>query len=144
MSAFLYNGLIEHHRHKPRDHQFRYPLYVYGFDLGELPELGTLSHKQIAKLVGVAPLARDSGTLRGKRMIWGGRASVRTALFRAALSARRWNPGVRAFYDRLRAAGKPAKVALIACARKLLVILNAMVRSNTRWQVLPTSAQHSC
>ena len=112
--------------------------------LGELPELGTLSHKQIAKLVGVAPLARDSGTLRGKRMIWGGRASVRTALFQAALSARRWNPAVRVFYDRLRAAGKPAKVALIACARKLLVILNAMVRSNTRWQVLPASAQHSC
>jgi transposase len=112
--------------------------------LGELPELGTLSHKQIAKLVGVAPLARDSGTLRGKRMIWGGRASVRTALYQAALSARRWNPRVRLFYERLRAAGKPPKVALVACARKLLVMVNAMVRSNTRWQALTPTAQHSC
>ena len=112
--------------------------------LGELPELGTLSHKQIAALVGVAPLARDSGTLRGKRMVWGGRASVRTALYLAALSGRRWNPQLRVFYERLRAAGKPTKVALIACARKLLTILNAMVRNNTRWQALTPSAQHSC
>jgi transposase len=112
--------------------------------LGELPELGTLTHKQIAALVGVAPLARDSGTLRGKRMVWGGRASVRTALFLAALSAARWNPVLRVFYERLRAAGKPAKVALIACARKLLVTLNAMVRDNARWQALAPSAQHSC
>src|SRR5205807_9567872 len=96
--------------------------------LGELPELGTLSHKQIAALVGVAPLARDSGTLRGKRLVWGGRASVRTALFMAALCGRRWNPTLKVFYERLKAAGKPAKVALIACARKLLTILNAMVR----------------
>ena len=112
--------------------------------LAELPELGTLSHKQIAKLVGLAPLARDSGTLRGKRMIWGGRASVRTALYLAALCARRWNPTVRVFYERLRAAGKPAQVALIACAHKLLVILNAMVRDHTRWVVPAPSAQHSC
>ena len=91
--------------------------------LGELPELGTLSHKQVAALAGVAPLARDSGTLRGKRMIWGGRASVRTALFMAAMCGRRWNPALKVFYDRLIAAGKPKKVALIACARKLLTIL---------------------
>ena len=112
--------------------------------LGELPELGTLSHKQIAKLVGLAPLARDSGTLRGKRMVWGGRASVRTALYLGALCARRWNPAVRTFYERLRAAGKPTKVALIACARKLLTILNAMVRNNTRWASPAPSAQYSC
>src|SRR2546422_11241781 len=99
--------------------------------LGDLPELGTLSHKQIAALVGVAPLARDSGTLRGKRLVWGGRASVRTALFMAALGGRRSNPTRKIFYERLKAAGKPTKVALIACARKLLVILNAMVRNNT-------------
>ena len=101
--------------------------------LGELPELGTLSHKQIAALVGVAPLARDSGTLRGKRMVWGGRASVRTALFMAAMCGRRWNPVLKVFYERLKAAGKPTKVALIACARKLLTILNAMMRNQSRW-----------
>jgi transposase len=112
--------------------------------LGELPELGRLSHKQIAALVGVAPLARDSGTLRGKRLVWGGRATVRTALYLAALSGCRWNPVLRVFFDRLRAAGKPPKVALVACARKLLVILNAMVRDNTRWAVPVPSAQHSC
>ena len=109
--------------------------------LGELPELGTLTHKQIAVLVGVAPLARDSGTLRGKRMVWGGRASVRTALFMAALCGRRWNPALKVFYDRLRAAGKPTKVALIACARKLLTILNAMVRDQSRWG---STVQYSC
>lgn len=112
--------------------------------LGELPELGTLTHKQIAALVGVAPLARDSGTLRGKRLIWGGRASVRTALFMAALCGRRWNPALKRFYDRLKAAGKPTKVALIACARKLLTILNAMVRNNTRWMSQPAKMQYSC
>jgi transposase len=112
--------------------------------LGELPELGTLSHKQIAALAGVAPLARDSGTLRGKRMIWGGRASVRTALFMAALCGRRWNPALKVFYDRLIAAGKPKKVAIIACARKLLTILNAMVRSNTPWMTPDARIQYSC
>lgn len=112
--------------------------------LGELPELGTLTHKQIATLVGVAPLARDSGQLRGKRMVYGGRASVRTALFLAALSGRRWNPQLRAFYERLIAAGKPKKVALIACARKLLTILNAMVRDNRRWTPPAPQLQHSC
>lgn len=112
--------------------------------LGELPELGTLTHKQIATLAGVAPLARDSGTLRGKRMVWGGRASVRTALFLAALCGRRWNPQLHTFYTRLLAAGKPKKVALIACARKLLTILNAMVRDNKRWAAPTSSAQYSC
>src|SRR5438128_5357420 len=109
--------------------------------LGELPELGTLSHKQIAALVGVAPLARDSGTLRGKRLVWGGRASVRTALFMAALCGRRWNPALKRFYERLKAAGKPTKVALIACARKLLTILNAMVRDQSHWA---SPVQYSC
>ena len=103
--------------------------------LGELPELGTLSHKQIAALVGVAPLNRDSGTRRGKRMVWGGRAPVRAALFMGALVAARHNPVIRAFYLRLRAAGKPPKVALTACMRKLLIILNAMARTNTPWQL---------
>ncbi len=101
--------------------------------IGELPELGRLTHKEIAALVGVAPLARDSGTLRGKRMVWGGRAPVRAALYMGALVGTRRNPVLRAFYERLRAAGKPRKVALTACMRKLLVIANAMVRSNTRW-----------
>jgi transposase len=112
--------------------------------LGELPELGTLTHKQIAALVGVAPLARDSGTLRGKRMVWGGRASVRTALYMAALCGRRWNPQLRSFYERLRAAGKPKKVALIACARKLLTVLNAMLRDNASWASPEPRLQHSC
>ena len=101
--------------------------------LGELPELGRLTRKQIAALVGVAPLARDSGTMRGKRIVWGGRRSVRTVLFMAAIVAARWNPVIRAFYERLRSAGKPAKVALVACMRKLLVILNAMVKTETPW-----------
>ena len=103
--------------------------------LGELPELGTLTHRQIAALVGVAPRARDSGTLRGKRVVWGGRAPVRAALYMAALVARRYNPVIRVFYERLRAAGKAPKVALVACMRKLLTILNAMVRSNSYWRM---------
>jgi transposase len=103
--------------------------------LAELPELGTLDRKRIAALVGLAPLNRDSGTRRGQRAIWGGRASVRAALYMAALSAVRWNPAIRPFYDRLRAAGKPPKVALTACMRKLLTILNAMVRDGTSWAV---------
>jgi transposase len=102
--------------------------------LAELPELGRLSHKEIAALVGVAPLNRDSGTLRGKRLVYGGRAPVRAALYMAALVASKWNPVIRVFYLRLRAAGKPAKVALTACMRKLLTILNAMARSGTPWQ----------
>ena len=102
--------------------------------LAELPELGRLSHKEIAALVGVAPLNRDSGTLRGKRLVYGGRAPVRAVLYMAALVASQCNPVIRAFYLRLRAAGKPAKVALTACMRKLLIILNAIARSGTPWQ----------
>ncbi len=101
--------------------------------VGFLPELGQLSPRQIAKLVGVAPLARDSGALRGRRLVWGGRAPVRAALYMGTLVATRCNPVIRAFYQRLLAAGKPKKVALVACMRKLLTILNAMVRTNTPW-----------
>ena len=102
--------------------------------LAELPELGALGRKPIAALVGVAPFNRDSGTLRGRRMIRGGRAGLRSALYMAALVASRRNPLIAAFYRRLRQAGKPAKLALTACMRKLLTILNAMVRDNCRWQ----------
>jgi transposase len=102
--------------------------------LAELPELGLLSHKQIAALVGVAPLACDSGQFRGKRRIWGGRASVRQKLYMAALVGARCNPIIRAFYQRLVEHGKPKKLALVACMRKLLTILNAMVRNQLPWQ----------
>ncbi|MDP3793870.1 MAG: IS110 family transposase [Candidatus Uhrbacteria bacterium] len=103
--------------------------------LAELPELGTLDRRQIAALAGVAPLNRDSGTLRGKRTTWGGRASVRAALYMATLVASRYNPLIRSFYQRLCAAGKPKKVALTACMRKLLTILNAMLKHHVPWQV---------
>jgi len=102
--------------------------------LAEVPELGHLTRKEIAKLVGVAPLNRDSGTWRGRRVIAGGRSTVRAALYMAALVATRCNTVIRAFYQRLLAAGKPKKLALTACMRKLLTILNAMVKTNTRWQ----------
>jgi transposase len=107
--------------------------------LAALPELGRLTHKQIAALAGVAPLARDSGTRRGRRHVLGGRAPVRAVLYMGALVAARHNPIIRAFYQRLVAAGKPKKVALTACMHKLLTILNAMVRSNTAWR--PSVAQ---
>lgn len=102
--------------------------------LADLPELGTLTGKQIAALVGVAPLNRDSGTLRGKRTVWGGRAPIRATLYMAALVASRFNPVIRAFYQRLCAAGKAKKVALTACMRKLLIILNAMLKHRTPWR----------
>lgn len=102
--------------------------------LANLPELGTLTGKQIAALVGVAPLNRDSGTLRGKRTVWGGRAQIRATLYMAALVAARFNPLIRTFYQRLRAAGKAKKVVLTACMRKLLVILNAMLKHRTPWR----------
>ena len=102
--------------------------------IGDLPELGTLPRKQIAALVGLAPLARDSGTLRGRRLVWGGRAPVRAALYMAALVGTRRNPVLRAFYQRLLMAGKPKKVALTACMRKLLTILNVMLRAHTVWR----------
>jgi transposase len=105
--------------------------------LAELPELGRLSRREIAKLVGVAPLSRDSGTLRGRRFVQGGRASVRAVLYMGALVASRRNPVIAAFYRRLVAAGKPKQLALVACMRKLLTMLNAMVRSGARWQYDP-------
>ena len=101
--------------------------------LASLPELGRLDRKAIAALVGVAPLNRDSGTLRGRRMVWGGRAAVRAVLYMGTLVAVRHNPILRAFYQRLRAAGKLPKVALTACMRKLLTILNAMLKHQRPW-----------
>jgi len=99
-----------------------------------LPELGTLNRKRIAALVGVAPFNRDSGKYRGKRCIWGGRGSIRAVLYMGTLAATRFNPVIRAFYLRLCAAGKEHKVALTACMRKLLTILNAMVKTGTPWR----------
>ena len=96
--------------------------------------MGTLSARQLAALVGVAPLNRDSGTLRGKRLIWGGRAVVRTALYMTALAATKWNPIIKAFYQHLLASGKAKKVALVACMHKLLTILNAMLKHRTPWR----------
>jgi len=103
--------------------------------LASLPELGTLTRQQIAALVGVAPLNRDSGTFRGKRRVWGGRAHVRAALYMSALGATRFNPVIRVFYQRLCAAGKAKKVALTACMRKLLTMLNAMLKHQTPWTI---------
>ena len=100
----------------------------------ELPELGTLNRKKSAALVGIAPIARDSGQRRGRRSIAGGRGQVRAALYMATLTAIRTNAVIRTFYQRLRAAGKPPKVAMVACMRKVLTILNAMMRTQTRWQ----------
>jgi transposase len=102
--------------------------------VAQLPELGTLDRKAISALVGVAPFNRDSGTLRGRRAIWGGRASVRAVLYMAALVGIKWNPALRALYRRLKAAGKRSKVALVACMRKLLTILNAILRDRAPWR----------
>ena len=102
--------------------------------LAEVPELGKLNRKQIAALVGVAPLNRDSGLLRGRRTVWGGRARVRATLYMATLTATRYNPVIRVFYKRLCASGKAKKLALTACMRKLLTILNSMFRHHTAWQ----------
>jgi transposase len=111
--------------------------------LAHLPELGTLNRRQIATLVGVAPLNCDSGTRRGKRMIWGGRANVRDVLYMAALVGSRYNPALRTFYQRLLSHGKPPKVALTACMRKLLIILNAMLKHRTPWTTSIYSAQRA-
>ena len=112
--------------------------------LAYLPELGTLNRRQIAALVGVAPFNRDSGTLRGKRTVWGGRARVRTALYMGAMVASRFNPVIRDFYQRLLSAGKPKKLALTACMRKLLVILNSMLKHGSSWnQAATKSLAHS-
>jgi transposase len=109
--------------------------------VAQLPELGTLNNKRIAALVGVAPLNHDSGKSHGKRSPWGGRSRVRAALYMATLAATRCNPIIRQFYSRLCAAGKLKKVAIIACMRKLIIILNAMVKNHTLWQsVDPVSA----
>ena len=102
--------------------------------LAELPELGELTRREIAALVGVAPMNRDSGAFRGQRSVWGGRASVRAALYMSALTAVRWNPAAKVFYDRLVAKGKPKKVALVAVMRKLLVTCNAIVRDGVEWE----------
>ncbi len=101
--------------------------------LADLPELGRLSRREVAALVGVAPLNRDSGAFRGQRSVWGGRSTVRTALYMSALAAVRSNPPIRALYERLVAKGKPKKVALVACMRKLLVTCNAVVRDGAAW-----------
>lgn len=101
--------------------------------LAQLPELGALDRRQIAALVGVAPLNRDSGLLRGRRSVWGGRARVRAVLYMAAVAAVRCNPVIKAFYQRLLAGGKAKKVALVACMHKVLTILNAMLKQRTPW-----------
>lgn len=115
--------------------------------LANLPELGKLNRKEIALLVGVAPLNRDSGKFRGNRIIWGGRAQVRSALYMSALSASKYNPNIKRFYQRLIEKGKKPKVALTACMRKMLTILNTMVRNNTTWSTnhpLTLDINHGC
>ena len=108
--------------------------------LAELPELGHLNGKEIAKLVGAAPLNRDSGGMRGRAGTWGGRAHIRSVLYMATLSATRSNPAIRIFYTRLRSAGKPPKVAVVAAMRKLLVILNRIAASGHAWDPTLASA----
>ncbi len=108
--------------------------------LAELPQLGRMERKQLAALAGVAPLNRDSGTMRGTRSIWGGRSRVRRALYMGALVGTKYNPVVRAFYERLLAAGKPKKVALTACMHKLLMIAHGIIRTRTAWQSPSTAA----
>jgi len=112
--------------------------------LASLPELGTLNRKQIAALVGVAPLNRDSGNFRGKRTVWGGRAAVRAILYMATLVATRHNHVIHTFYKRLCAAGKAKKVALTACMRKLLTILNSMLKNHTHWRYTNTQIIGPC
>jgi transposase len=109
--------------------------------VADLPELGRLGRKAIAALVGVAPLDCESGILRGRRIVWGGRARVRAALYMGALVAIRHNPAIRARYERLLAAGKPTKVALVACMHKLLTVLNAILRHREPWRHVPPPAQ---
>ena len=102
----------------------------------DLPELGKLDRRRISSLVGLAPYAKDSGKRSGSRSIHGGRAAPRTALYLAAMAGSRFNPELKAMYERLRAAGKPPKLAFIAVARKLLTILNAIVRDQTEWRTM--------
>jgi transposase len=101
--------------------------------LAKCPELGQLNRREIAALTGVAPLAKDSGKHRGKRFVWGGRADVRAVLYMATISAMRFNSRIKAFADRLTLAGKPGKVVIVACMRKLLTIMNAMIKNNMPW-----------
>lgn len=108
--------------------------------IGQLPELGKVNEKSASALTGLAPFNRDSGKFRGQRSVWGGRSSVRKALYMSTLSAIRCNPVIKAFYERLIAKGKPFKVAITACMRKLLGILNAILKTRRPWQVTPTSA----
>ena len=103
--------------------------------LADLPELGTLNNREISALVGVAPFNRDSGKMRGKRRIRGGRAAIRTVLYMATLSATQCNPVIKAFYKKLLAQGKHKKVALTACMRKFIIILNTMVKNKTEWAI---------
>lgn len=112
--------------------------------IGSLPELGTLTRRQVASLLGVAPFARDSGKMRGHRSIWGGRADVRKILYMATLAGLRHNPVLKHKRDQLIAQGKPPKVAIIACLRKLIVILNAMVRDGLSWNQHRQAQQHGC
>ena len=107
--------------------------------LAYLPELGALDRKQIAALVGMAPINRDSGIMQGRRTVWGSRSQVRATLYMGTLVAARYNPGIRVFYQRLLAAGKAKKVALVACMRKLLTILNSMVKSGRHWDFQTTT-----
>ncbi len=102
--------------------------------LAQLPELGTLNRRQIAALVGVAPFNRDSGLVRGRRSVWGGRAHVRAVLYMATLVSTRYNPVIKAFYQQLLQRGKVKKVALVACMRRLLTIMNAILKHQTAWQ----------
>lgn len=104
--------------------------------IAAVPEMGKVSKKQIAALIGVAPINRDSGTMRGQRTTWGGRSHVRAILYMAALAAIRSNPPIRAFYKRLIASGKKKMVALVACMRKLLVMLNAILKHRTPWRAI--------
>jgi transposase len=115
------------------------PIATYTL-LADLPELGRLNRREIAALAGIAPLARDSGQVRGKRVVWGGRASVRAMLYMSALVAARYNITIKTFYRRLVASGKPKKVALVACMRKLLTILNAMIKTGTAWRADSTAS----
>ena len=112
--------------------------------LAHLPELGALNRREIAALVGVAPFNRDSGTLRGTRTVWGGRARVRAALYMGALVASRHNPVIRDFYQRLVASGMPKKMALVACMRKLLVILNSILRHGSPWRDMTPAVEGHC
>lgn len=108
--------------------------------LARCPELGSLNRRQIASMVGVAPLANDSGKMRGKRIIWGGRADVRAVLYMAALSDIRCNDAIKAFAQRLKQTGKPAKIVIVACMRKLLTIMNTMLKNNMPWRPQPQTS----